>query len=394
MDPLNSPTRDTTIFRSGVASWKCPTTATVQPTSVAGNTLYGVSQTSFVRGYMLFDAAPASVATVMACASNSASVPSSGVSAKLTSAGKLQLFNEVTDAQIGSDSADTLSMNGTTWYRIEMKVIISAGNQVTDAELRLDGVTVASTTGATITASTQCFFGLLAGGTGVNAYVDDVAFNDSTGTANNTWPGSGKVVLLLPISDNAVGTGWTGGAGGTTNLWDAVNNTPPVGVADTGTDTSQIRNATANASVNYDANLTTYTTAGIGASDTINALTPWTATAAPVVTSAKQGTFGVSSNPVIANIALAAGGTAGAFWSGSAGGTFPTGWKWSPGTITEAPSVTLGNSPVIRITQVTSSTRIAMVCFMGMYVDYTPAAVTAVPWHPYPTVPFMPNARN
>jgi hypothetical protein len=33
----------------------------------------------------------------------------------------------------------------------------------------------------------------------------------------------------------------------------------------------------------------------------------------------------------------------------------------------------------MRITQDTSSTRIAMVSFMGMYVDYTPAAPALVP---------------
>jgi hypothetical protein len=56
--------------------------------------------------------------------------------------------------------------------------------------------------------------------------------------------------------------------------------------------------------------------------------------------------------------------------------------------MTEAPTVTLGTAPVMRITNSTASTRIADVCFMGIYVDYTAAVVaaaTTVPVH----LPFM-----
>src|SRR5213079_3376565 len=59
--------------------------------------------------------------------------------------------------------------------------------------------------------------------------IDDVAINDISGTTQTSWPGEGNIVLLKPTSDNQIGS-WTGGAGGTTNLWDAVNNTPPVGI--------------------------------------------------------------------------------------------------------------------------------------------------------------------
>jgi hypothetical protein len=155
-----------------------------------------------------------------------------------------------------------------------------------------------------------------------------------------------------------------------------VNNTPPVGIVDlggSGADNGQLRNAAASANSSYDATMSTYTAAGVPSRAAINVVVPWTATAAPVVTSAKAGTVGVVSNPAITNIALAAGGTAGAFWSGVAAGTYPTGWKWSSGTSTSTPTVTLGTAPVMRITQVTSSTQVAIVCFMGLYVDYTAA---------------------
>jgi hypothetical protein len=284
------------------------------------------------------------------------------------------ILTDNANVQIGTGN---LVVTTGVWYRVELSLLTASGS-VDVGELQVDGTTVQASSGLSISDSAPSSV-VWSRGTGATGYGDDVALNDSTGGSQNTWPGDGKVVLLLPISDNAKGTGWTNDAASTTNLFNSVDNTPPIGIADTssGTGLNQLRNATSNANSNYDANLTTYTTAGIGASDTINVLDPIVVTAAPVTTSSKQGTIGVSSNPVIANVALSATGTAGAFWAGATAATYPTGWKASHGTTTYAPSVTLGSSPVLRITQVTSSTRIAMVCFMGMYVDYTPAAVVA-----------------
>jgi hypothetical protein len=175
--------------------------------------------------------------------------------------------------------------------------------------------------------------------------------------------------LLKPTGDSAVGTGWTLGSGTAmaSNGWDAVNNTPPVGNSDPGADSAQIRNATSNANVNYDATMQSYSAAGIEPDDIIKVIVPVINTAAPSATSPKQGTVGVSSNPAIANVSF------GAFYQGSnPASAYPAGWKWAFGTATYNPVVVLGTSPVMRVTQVTSSVRIAMVDFMGMYVEYEP----------------------
>lgn len=285
------------------------------------------------------------------------------------------VYEDAGGTQIGSTSA-TLTIG--QYYRLELQVNIGTGSNDDTVEGHLEGVSLGSTTTANLGTTAP---GLLRIGISTNpgticGYVfDDVALNDSTGSSQTSWPGPGNVVLLIPTSDNAKGTGWTNDAAGTSNLFDAVNNEPPVGIADTttGSGLHQLRNATSNANVNYDANLTTYSTAGIGSLDTVNVVVPIVATAAPVSTGAKQGTYGIASNPTIVNVALGSGGIAGAFWSGTAAGTYFIGWKWSFGTTTYAPSVTVGTAPVARITQVTSSTRIAMVCAMGLYVDYTPA---------------------
>lgn len=364
------PVRDVTTPRSGAAAWKCDSAAGNTTSFITANFSAAVNTSFFLRVYMNFSQLPGGTIKVV-------SYESTAISARLTSAGKLQLWNDSAGTQIGSDSAATVATG--SYYRIELKIQTAAGTtQIAACELQLDGVSVASTTGLAISAPTSINIGWQAApGASKVCFVDDVALNDSTGAAQTSWPGDGKIVLCVPVSDNARTTGWVTGAGGTTSLWDAVNNTPPVGVADTGTATSQIRDATSEASASYDANLTTYTAAGVGASDTVNVVIPMVATGAPVTTGSKQGLIGMASNPAITTVALSATGTAGAFWAGAGAGTYPTGWKWSFGTTTYAPSVTLGTSPVARITQVTASTRIADVCALMMYVDYTAAAITA-----------------
>jgi len=295
------------------------------------------------------------------------------VSLRLNSDGTIGYYSGVSTL-VGTSSA----LSTGVWYWVGFR-------QVTGTSVDLFTIDGVAAVNGTVTVS-GVITGLgcsLTELSAIDLYFDDIVW-DSAGLLS-----SKKVGLLVPTADSAGGTGWVLGTGTALggNGWIAEDNKPPVGVADltAGSDTKQIRNATASANSNYDATMTTYTAAGINASDTVDAVFPVVATAAPVSTNAKQGTVGVSSNPVITNIALGVGGTSGAFWAGSAGGTYPTGWKISKGTLTLAPSVTIGTAPVMRITQVTSSTRIAVVCAMGIVVVWTPVVVARVPYStPYP----------
>ena len=380
-------TYDSSVKRTGNFSGKCDSGA--GGVAAACSTCVPVvaitpSSTVYAREYFNFTNLPASTVSILA----PLSVISTGGAVKITSGGVVQLWdNTAANVQIGSDGP-TLSTG--TWYMIELAITLNASSLITSVEARVEGSSIASGSVTGVGAFSQASFSagwIDAPGTSKVVNIDDGAINDSTGAANNTWCGSGGVVLLVPTGDSAKGTGWTNDAAGTTNFFDAVDNKPPVGIADTtgGSGLHQLRNATANANSSYDATMTTYTAAGVPAGATINAVLPFVVTAAPVTTSSKQGTVGVVSNPTIANVALDIAGTSGAFWSGSAAGTYATGWKGSRGTFTATPSVTLGTAPVMRITQVTSSTRIAMVCFMGIYVDYTPAVI------PIPNVNMAPR---
>lgn len=377
-------TRDTVVFRSGLASMKCNaaagnaaayTTVTFNQGSIV-TALTNASQTTYFRLYYNFANAPASTVLIAHFCSLTPAA-AAGIGVKLTAAGKLQLFNMGAGTQIGSDSTATLTMDGSTWYRIEVQITKNGSSQANTTELRLDGATVASTSaiagGSTATAN---HFGWIeAPGANKVVNVDDFAVNDTSGAASNTWPGSGKIVLLRPISLNLNGGSWTDDNAATTSaaLTNAIDNTPPNGIADTaaGGGNHQVRNAAANSSL--DMNLTTYTTAGIAATDTVVAVLPAVNVGAPVSTQAKSGSFGITSNPVIANRVFTGGsGTATFFWGGAAPGVWPSNWRWEIGTVTHAPTVTLGNSPVARLTITGgTTTRIAMASIMCLYVDYT-----------------------
>jgi hypothetical protein len=354
-------TYDTGSPRSGSVAFKV--TGSTATSHYSHPQTFALGTTYYARMYIKFDSKPANFTNILQMGS------ANYVIAYQNTTNQFVLRYNVTT--IGSASPTVTTGQ---WYRIEMSAKYDTG-ALDAAEFRLDGVTIASETGANRTDApgTTYIVGVSSNAGPTATYsIDDFAFNDSTGSAQNSWPGDGSEVLLLPTADSAVGTGWTLGSGGTP-LFGGVDNTPPTGVADTGT-TAQIRNATSNANSAYDATMTTYTAAGVPAGATINVVDPIVATGAPVSTGAKQGTVGLVSNPAITPIALAAAGVSGAFWQGNAAAGYPTGWKISHGTVTYAPAVTLGTAPVMRINQVTSSTRIAMVCFMGVYVDYTPAA--------------------
>lgn len=356
-------TRETAVKRSGNAAWKF--------NPGAGNTLAYVSHSwgnlglfgYYVRAYFRFDTIPSATTRLLLMRTSTGVAL---VNARVTSAGKLQLYNEVGAAQIGSDSAATLTTG--IWYRIEMFCRTETG--ATDScELRLDGVTVASATGLTLSDLQvyQALIGLV-NSPGANrvAYVDDMAVNNDQGTQNNTWPGEGKVVYLSPVSDNARDANWTAGAGATTDLWDAVNALPPAGVAAaSATNTSQIKNVASDAVGNYDANVQSYAAAGLIPSDRITLVQA----VAPVGTSSTgiSGALKIVSNPTQSGEDTASHG-------GTAIGTYGSNWGTHWGSPQTSPSVALGTQPVIRVGKRTASAVELHYCGMHLAVEYTLAA--------------------
>lgn len=267
--------------------------------------------------------------------------------------------------EVGASS--TALSTGTQYW-----IGVRQGSGTSVPYLQINGTTEVSGTGTTST--TNNIYGCNSTeASAIDIYIDDIIV-DSAG-----FLAPSKVNLLVPISDNARATLWTGGDTGTTSLYEAVNNKPPIGTA-TETDLTQIEHAGVAAGTTdaYDANLATYSTAGVGASDTVLAVQLVAAHGEDISTGAKLLAFSVESNPAVASSGNVTAGDA----TPTTLGTFPTEWGIHFGTLTTSPSVTLGTSPVMRALRPETVSRVASVCFMGLLVAWTPAVAdnqTATP---------------
>lgn len=355
-------TIDTATVHGGSRSFKCDSAVgNAIAVLVMGSGSASAPTTKYYRTYVNFTAFPASTIPVL--------MAGAAASLRVTSAGAIQLWGDGTQTlQIGSDGP---TLNLGQWYCLEIRATIDTGS-TDEAEGRVDGTTFASGTALNLgsdTLSSQVQAGWTAApGASKVMYIDDLAVNDNTGAAQNTWCGQGRLVLLLPISDAARASLWTGGVGGTTNLFDAVNNTPPIGTA-AETDLTQIEHAGGAAGTTdaYDANLTTYATAGMKAGDRFRVAYGVIVTGEDVTTGDKLLSFEGLSNPVIASSGsfnvFAAGGS-------TAVGTYPTGWKFTTIGFSYDQAVAIGTSPVLRVVRPETATRVASVCFMGLFVEY------------------------
>lgn len=360
---------DTTTVHGGSRSYKC--TGDLSYASTSGSISFGaMPYTAYIRAYVNVESYPTgSTIKVLEYATIAFA------SLRLTTAGVIQLWNNTGSAQIGSDGP-TLALG--RWYCLEIAMGLATGASDT-AEGRVDGVSFASGSGLDLGDPGAGFAGTVSAGWislgsgGSVIYVDDLAVNDSTGTSQSSWCGPGKQVLLVPISDNARDTLWTGGAGGTTSLFDAVNNLPPVGTA-TETNLTQIEHAggATGTTDRYDANLTTYLTAGLLPGDNLLCARATIVHGEDVSTGTKVLNFQGLSNPAIpATGNFNAGNDIGAL------GTYPTNWTFTRTGFVYDQTVVLGTSPVLRVIRPETATRVASVCFMGLFVEYTPATVTA-----------------
>lgn len=170
-----------------------------------------------------------------------------GAQIALNTDGTLELgFFDGGYTQIGSDSS---ALSEDTWYRIELMYDDSTDT----AEAKINGVTFASGAATDIGSSTDIFFGGFNDCT-TDIYYDDMAVNDTTGTAQTSWPGSGKVVHMQP---NAAGDNNNASAGDYTSV-DEI--TPD--------DATSIAVLNDNGDI-LDVNLESSADAGIGASDNI-----------------------------------------------------------------------------------------------------------------------------
>lgn len=331
----------TTRARTGAASLRC------NPAS--GVSGVGSTATSGIVDYQHWGMYIASLPSV---ARRMFGVASDSSEVRLNSDGSLSFYSG------GSLQGSSAALSTNTWYWIGVRT--ASGTSI--ACLQVDGVTAVT---GTITSGTH---GSALGFSGTEASAVDVYFDDLIAD-NAGFLQPSKVDTALPISDETI-TNVTAGAGGTSNLWDAVNNTPPAGVASASeTNTTNIR-FPASATCDYVVNCETYTTLGVGASDTIIAVQAIIRHGEDIATGTKTANATGTQNPSISGMT--------GFTFGNDGGAHgaETGvWVTLLSPIdTSGAGITKGDSPKIQITRI-SQARVGCVDFMGMLVAWTPAVV-------------------
>lgn len=262
-----------------------------------------------------------------------------------------------------------------TDYLLEVYMFYSAAGNDTITG-RIDGTQFATFTGA-LTASfgNTPYFGISANA-GITAHYTDWAINDDQSGTDDSWCGDARTAMLLPVSDDTVNSSpfsadsWRLANSGTSNLFTAVDNTPPIGVATPGTTSpaSQIVCDTPSVDRNYVAITETYD-AKIPASATIPLVQVIVGHAESVNTGTKSGIVQLSANPSDAGTVFTYGDDVGA------AGTWATNWRVARGAATIGTSVTRGTGASV-LAHVNANTRNVDVCFLGAYVEYVPAIAT------------------
>lgn len=374
---------ETTIKRSGNLSWRVTNNAGQARTKTLGFLNPASVSEQYVRDCVYFAAWPAATTVVLLSYVTNLSGYSFSyivfLEVRVSSTGVLSLWvrSGGVMAQVGSNTQLSLS----TWYRVEVRLKYGGGATGSIADMRVEGVSIGSSSPDWSAGASGIAWAvevgaigvnLVAPGTGATVYHDDMATNDTSGSSQNSWCGDGRVIVLKPVSDNARGATWTTGVAGTTNLWDAVDNVPPVGVAlASATGTSQIKDVGLTTTDNYDANVTDYSTAGVGSTDTV--------TLVQVIGNIGSGSSTFSEALAIKAVSNPADSTEANSTLGTTAGTYPNNWLWLQGNVVYAPSVTKPTQPVVRVGKRSSNAGAAMCDFLGLLVEYQPAAASFTP---------------
>lgn len=263
---------DNSVYRSGAGAMKYDSGAgagTSNSQVGCANVVFGTRW--FERIYLQFSNLPSETVRII----NIRDSPGTSIfSVKITAAGKVQLFNQSGGTQIGSDSSETIVASETTWHKFHLSCVSDTG-AADGAELYLNDVLVAATTGLSLTDNALNTFQIGwvdSPGASRIMRADDHAINDSNGTDEASYPGEGRVYFSYPIADVSR-VGWTGGAGGTISLFEALNNQPPSGVAvASATDVSQIVDLADNETDTYVASMQSATSAGVPENEVVTVL--------------------------------------------------------------------------------------------------------------------------
>ncbi len=200
---------DTSNQRSGAACMKFVTSASFSWMRETFKSSLSNSE-AFVRVYVKFFSLPGSgtheILTVadMGGAVARAQVRYNGAT------GNLEIVN------VGNTVIGTVAVTTGAYYRLEVDVAGGSGTGIIKAYL--DGSQFATSTTETLGTFDGIYLGSAFNATTISFYMDDIAINDTSGSAQTGLPGDGKVITLKPsaagdVNTFATQTGGTAGAG-------------------------------------------------------------------------------------------------------------------------------------------------------------------------------------
>lgn len=239
-----SPSISSTTYRSGSYALRTNPTAATSYISVVFRS--DTAADAYLRAYIYIASAPSANTAIMGYGDSSSFY---GAKVRLNTDRTLTL----------TYSAGTVSANGTTvlstntWYRVEL-FYNETSNQGT---VLLDGATeISASTVDDIGGGGKAFFGVLNTAT-ADIYWDDLAINDTSGSSQTGYPGSGKIIHMRPDSAGD-SSSWTGYVGSGAN-WERTDEVTPNDATDA------VQSRTTNQVEEYN-----LSASGVGSGDTVN----------------------------------------------------------------------------------------------------------------------------
>lgn len=284
-----------------------------------------------------------------------------------TKEGKLEAFDGVSSTH----PTGTATLEAEHWYMLEIMLLVNAAGKG-KFSWRLNGAALGTEEQEVETRNTGIVAirqGNISGST-AGVLLDDLAFNDDQGASENSWCQPNRRVVFLKPKEDISRAGFIAGGGAITNLFDAVNNTPPVGVASPGTNASQIGSANANNTDNVILKTAAYTdslASGGGGLGTFDIPRVVMAYARGGVTSANSRgiVMALEANPVLAEKE--------GFTINEIAGTEPTAWRVISNLLTNptyTPAVTKSEGVKLKIRKGTATTDNEMIDLAGVMVEY------------------------
>lgn len=207
-----------TTVRSGTYAWRANPSA---GTGFYRQVIFATDQSikGLFRVYLNIASLPGATTRLLSFAT-AANAPLARID--ITSGGLLQLRNS-NNVQVGSNSS---ALNTGQWYMIDL--VLDASSNPGSLEGRIDGTSFASGANSSQGSWSRILWGAITTVT-CDFFFDDAAMNDTSGSFQNSYPGSGKIIHLRPsAAGDANGfTTQTGGTAGAANNYTRVDEVTP-----------------------------------------------------------------------------------------------------------------------------------------------------------------------